>query len=315
MAYLRARLFGPLEVRTGEHSPPLRFPARKTKSLLCYLLLNRELCHSRDRLASLWWGDRNTHQARHCLNTALWRLRQTIETNRAGQISFLVIEDDEIGFNGSSDHWLDVEEFERLCAQARQPESLDDEAIGNALQRAVALYRDDLLPGCYEEWCLVERQRLQQLYLFALNRLAAFHTRRNEFAESIACCQKILACDPLREEVHRELIRLYLKTSRPQDALRQFNACTAALKRELGIEPMTETLALSRNLPAQGRDTTPFGTQQPATRSLVDGVATGQELRGILMHLSAAAETVTLADMQVQQALYRMEQLLTRVDG
>ena len=315
MTYLTVHLLGSLEVRIGEHSQPVHFPAQKTKSLLCYLLLNRKTLHSRDRLASLWWGNRDTYKARHCLNTTLWRLRQTLDTNRAGRVSFLMVEDDEIGFNTDSDYWVDVDEFEKLCPQARQLETRDDEALGNALRRTVALYRDDLLAHCYEEWCLVERQRLQQLYLFALSRLAAFHTRRHEYTESIACCQKLLACDPLREEVHRELIQLYLKSSRPQDAVRQFNACVATLNRELGINPMVETLALFPNLPVQDRDTPPLETQRSVTKSPVDEVAMGQDLEDILTYLSVAAEKVALAGMQIQGALHHVELLLARLDS
>lgn len=313
--YLSVQLFGPLEVRTGENSPSLHFSAQKVKSLLCYLLLNRETCHSRDQLANLWWKDLDTPKARHCLSTAIWRLRQTLEANQVGRASFLISEDDTIRFNTSSDYWLDVDEFEKLCAQARQLEVRDDVALVTILRRAVTLYRSDLLPECYEEWCLVERQRLQQLHLFALNRLASAHVRRNEFTESIACYQKILVCDPLREEVHRELIRLYLKTSCPQEAVRQFNLCAGTLKSELGIEPMAETVALIRNLSTEDRNAVHLEIQQATIPASADKIATRQELQDILTHLSGATERIALANAQVQQALQQVKQLITHLDN
>lgn len=315
MMQLRVQLFGHLEVRLNQRSVPLHFSAQKSKSLLCYLLLNRQTYHARDRLASLWWGDREPAKARHCFNTALWRLRQVLDSMPPGQASFLIVEANEIGFNTSSDFWLDVDEFEKMCALARQLGSGNEAALGNALKRAVALYRDDLLPDCYEEWCLIERQRLQQLYLFALSRLAAFHTRRREFSESIACCQQILTIDPLREEVHRDLIRLYVAAARPHEALRQFHLCAAVLKRDLGIDPMPETLALFHQLPAQAWHTP--AAEAPLTLSppTVDGLSADQELQNILAHLVCAAETVTLASMQVRQALHSVEQMLARREG
>jgi DNA-binding SARP family transcriptional activator len=262
----------------------------------------------------LWWGDREPSKARHCFNTALWRLRQVLEALPSHHAPFLIVEANEIGFNTNSDFWLDVDEFEKMCALARQLGPGNEEATANALKRAVALYRDDLLPDCYEEWCLIERQRLQQLYLFALSRLAAFHTRRHEFIDSIACCQQILTIDPLREEVHRELIRLFVAAARPHDALRQFQACAAILQRELGIDPMPETLALFHQLPAQTWQTPPAERPLASSQPTASGSA-NHELQNILAHLASAAETVALASTQVRQALHSVEQMLARREG
>lgn len=315
MAHLQAQLFGPLAVRVNERSAPLRFSAQKTKLLLCYLLLNRQTFHARDRLISLWWGDREPAKARHCFNTALWRLRQVLERLPSRQAPFLIVEANEIGFNTSSDFWLDVDEFEKLCALARQLGPGNEAALANTLKRAVALYRDDLLPDCYEEWCLIERQRLQQLYLFALSRLAALHAQRHEFSESITCCQQILTIDPLREEVHRELIQFFVAAARPQEALRQFHACAAILKQELGTDPMPETLALFHQLPAQTWRPPPLDRPPTSLQPAPHGSAHHQELQNALAHLASAAETVTLAGLRVRQALQCVEQALARGAG
>jgi len=315
MTQLTVHLFGPLEARLGEQSAPLRFPAQKTKSLLSYLLLHRGSNHPRERLATLWWGDHETAKAKHSLNTELWRLRQVLEPKQTRQAPFLTVGTDGIGFNTATDYWLDAEEFERLCARARQLEAQDPEAAGSVLQRAVALYRDDLLPDCYEDWCLIERQRLQQMYLFALDRLASFHARRKEYAQSIACCRQILACDPLREEVHRDLMRLYLAAARPNDALRQFKDCAAVLKRELGVEPMAETLALVRSLSPSFSHLARKETTLDVLPRPLDELYTSQELQAILSQLSVATEALTLAGEQVQNTLRQVEQLVVRLDG
>jgi len=306
---LRVHLFGPLEASLGADDQQLRFPSLKTKWLLGYLLLNRETYHPRDKLADLWWGAGDTNEARHSLRTALWRLRHVLEQSPTVRGSFLIVKDDEVGFNIQGDYWLDVEEFERLCAQARWSGSDDDDATANALRQAIALYRDDLLPGCYEDWCFVERERLRQLYLSALSRLAAFHARRKEYAEGIACCQLVLAREPMREEIQRDLIRLYLAVGRPQDAVRQFQACAAVLKRELGIEPMAETTALVRDwLAHNGQGNL---TQTPAApRPAAPVHLSGEELQNILIQFSNAVEKVSLVGMQMRRMLERIEQIM-----
>ena len=44
-------------------------------------------------------------------------------------------------------------------------------ALRQALTQAVDLFRGDLLPGCYDEWILPERDRLRQVFFTALERL------------------------------------------------------------------------------------------------------------------------------------------------
>ena len=64
---LRVRLLGALALeRDGQ---PLRLPRHKVESLLAYLLLHPQ-SHTREKLATLCWGDVPDAQARHSLRTA-----------------------------------------------------------------------------------------------------------------------------------------------------------------------------------------------------------------------------------------------------
>jgi DNA-binding SARP family transcriptional activator len=50
--------------------------------------------------------------------------------------------------------------------------------LREALERAVALYKGDLLPSCYDDWILPHREALRQAYLGALERLV--HLREEQ---------------------------------------------------------------------------------------------------------------------------------------
>ncbi len=243
MAALEIRLFGALSL-LSDGQPLTRLPSRRGNELLAYLLLNRHTLHARERLAGLFWGDSDDQKARHCLNTTLWRLQGILGLLPARQQSYLKVDPRHIGFNLTSDFHLDVAEFETRCAWAEQldPEAIDQQAF--LLRQAITFYRADLLPNCYEEWCLVERERLQNLYLRALGRLLAYHVAHDERDAAIDCARRILSGDPLREEVHRELIQIYLATGQHGAALRQYRACEEVLRRELTVAPMPETQAL-----------------------------------------------------------------------
>ncbi|MGA7671532.1 MAG: BTAD domain-containing putative transcriptional regulator [Nitrolancea sp.] len=243
---LEIRLFGTMSIER-DGSPLAQVPSRRVRDLLSYLLIGRESAHSREHLAGVFWGDLETHRARHSFNTALWRLRRLLEHEGRGT-TYLQIDGRQVGFNLGSDFRLDVAEFEHRCDWAAQLEDHSTDKAAALYRQAIDLYRGDLLTDCYDDWCLVERERLRRLYLQALDSLLAFHVKRNELTEAIDVAARILESDPLREEVHRDLIGLFIVSGQRAAALRQYRLCEQTLKRELGIEPMPETQSLFRTL-------------------------------------------------------------------
>jgi DNA-binding SARP family transcriptional activator len=71
---------------------------------------------------------------------------------------------------------------------------------------------------------------------------------RADLKAAIGHGRRILAEDPLRESMHREVMRLCLRDGQRAEALRQFAECRRILDHELQVEPMPETLALYREL-------------------------------------------------------------------
>ena len=75
---LRIYALGGFQVYKG-HDFVCHFSTRNTEKLLCYLVLNRHRFHPREVLAELFWGKSRPKNTRHCLRTALWRLRSVLE--------------------------------------------------------------------------------------------------------------------------------------------------------------------------------------------------------------------------------------------
>src|SRR5689334_1728438 len=88
MSTLEIKLFGTLSLeRAGQPLP--HFPSRQVRDLLAYLLLNRRSPHAREHLAGLFWSECDGDRARHCLNTALWRLQRVLGLPPEGGRSYL----------------------------------------------------------------------------------------------------------------------------------------------------------------------------------------------------------------------------------
>ena len=245
MSSLKIFLFGHMRVVHSNLFPTAKL-TRTGRLLLAYLLLQRGHSHPRELLAGCFWGDYSQQRARRCLNSALWRLRRVLEPEGVRRGTFLLTSSNgEIGFNPESDFWLDTSAFEAKVSQILNKPILDMDASDvQTVENSLELYTGELLAGCYEEWALRERERLRRLYLNGLARLMRFYNHHQDFKKGLTYGQKILDEEPLREEIHRDVMRLYLQNGQRAMAVRQFELCRQILAKELDIQPMEETRRL-----------------------------------------------------------------------
>src|SRR5262245_21730737 len=224
MARLNLKLLGDFEARLGS-GPPLRLRTRKTQALLAYLALPPGEPHSRDKLASLLWGDRSQPEARSRLRGSLFVLRRVLATARP---PCLALESETVGLDVDAVD-VDAVVFAHLI-RAGNPE---------ALRHASELYRGDFLEGLafrgtyFEEWLMAERERLRELAVDGLAKLLASQCSSGPAEASVQTALRLLALDPLQEPVHRTLMRLYAQLGRRGAALRQYQLCVGVLQREL----------------------------------------------------------------------------------
>jgi DNA-binding SARP family transcriptional activator len=291
---LRISLFGGVQVE-NEHTQTHPKLTNTISILLAYLILYRQRAHPRDVLASLLWSDYPQERARGCLNTALWRLRQFLEPPGVPPGRFLISTTmGELLFNCREDVWIDVVEFEQTIKTATAiPCETAPAEIAHDLENATDLYKGDLLAGCYCDWALRERERLREYYIDALFYLLGYYQSQNQYEKAIGWGQTILMHDPLREDVHRQLMSLYFENGQRTLAIRQFQRCGEVLESELGIPPMPETQGLFEQIVAQREEVIPV--KQPDTL----------EVRVAVKRLQHALENVNRAQHHLQSALER----------
>src|SRR6266545_5605565 len=173
--------------RVESERGPLPLPGRKDQSLLAYLVLHPQpLGHTREKLATLLWGDSPDTQARASLRTALKNLRQHLDTH------LLLADRETVQINPAFPLWVDAREFE--------------EHVSSAPQSAIALYRGELLADLYDDWIVPERERYRELYLNALLQLTQAHRAASEYERAIEHAHKVLATDPANEHAHQHLM-------------------------------------------------------------------------------------------------------------
>ncbi len=241
---LHIQLLGEFLLRAGE-TPVTTVAAPRLQSLLAYLVLHRDAPQPRQRLAFLLWPDSAEGQAHTDLRSLLHRLRRALPNAD----HFLRADRTTLAWRADAPWTLDVADFEHAVAEAEAAgRAGDQQAARAALEAAVVCYRGDLLPGCYDDWLLPERERLRELFSAALERLIALLEQARDYAAAIDTAQRLLRHDPLREATYRTLMRLHALSGDRAGALRAYHTCAATLERELGAEPGQATRAAYERL-------------------------------------------------------------------
>jgi DNA-binding SARP family transcriptional activator len=222
----------------------LKIPSARSLSLLKYLLVHHKQKLPREVLMDTFWPDAEPETARNSLNVAIHNLRQSIR--KLTEVPLIVFESGTYGLAPNLQVWIDVEEFERaqktgLLLEARHQLTA---AIAE-YECAVSLYQGDFLEeNPYEEWTVLDRERLRTAYLEILDRLSQIYFSQERYSACRSACQLILNSDPCREDAHCLLMRCYSRQGQRHLALHQYQRCVRALREELDVEPTPETTQL-----------------------------------------------------------------------
>lgn len=307
MSQLKINLLGKFSARRGQDALD-GLDSGKVQELFAYLLLNRNRPHPREALANALWGGSSTTQSKKYLRQALWHLQTILDAERKTEAGhLLVVEPNWIELSsGGGGLWLDVEEFESAFAlvQGKPSQSLDA-GKAESLRLAVQLYRGDLLEGSYQDWCLYERERLQNIYLAMLDKLTGYCEASGEYEQGQDYAARILRYDPARERTHRRLIRLHYLAGDRSAALRQYARCVSVLKDELGVKPDRQTVALCERIRSDS-----FAAH--AAPSQPEAKAADAALPDIIARLKQLHATLSEIQQQVQKEIRIVELALDR---
>ncbi len=259
---LHVSLLGDFRI-THDDAPVAGLDAPRLQSLLAYLILHRGAPQSRAHLAFLFWPDTTEAQARTDLRNLLHHLRRALPEADA----YLDANVQTLQWRSDAPLILDVAGFEAAVSQAGQALQRNDvAACRGALERAVALYKGDLLPSCYDDWIIPHREALRQACLSALEGLVRIAEEQRDYEAAIDHARRLLRHDPLHEGTYRCLMRLHALNGDRASALRVYHTCATVLQRELEVAPSVPTREAYEQL--LGADARPSPAESATTASL-----------------------------------------------
>jgi len=264
---LRIQLLGRFEVwRDGAPIPPAEWRGQKPRDLLKILLLARGRLVSNDQLCEWLWPDSDPAAALVNLRSTVSDLRKLLEPGlvRGRDSAFILTRHEGYAYDLDAPALVDAFEFEQTLAASTRPE----------LQTVLARYPGELLEeDLYAGWAMRERERMSELLLEALARLADLCLAETDYPAAISVCEQALALDASRETLWRGLMRAHALSGDRAAALRTFDRCRAALARDLGVDPLPETVALHEQILRTEPIPPPFPIRE-------GGVALPSPLRG-----------------------------------
>jgi DNA-binding SARP family transcriptional activator len=198
----------------------------------------------RDQALEALWPELAPDSALNGFRKALHLARRALEPDlpHRGASAHLHLVDETVSL-ASGRVWVDVDHFQALAEAALAGADVA------AHEAALAAYGGELLPeDRYADWLADRQAALATLHLALLSCLAEALERRGAATAAAERLRQVVRHDPTSEEAHRRLMRLYALSGSRHQALRQYQACRAALARELAVEPEPATEALYQDI-------------------------------------------------------------------
>jgi len=244
-AVLHVSVLGGFRVELQDAAGPVSAWQRRSAKMLTKLLAtSAEHALHREQIVELLWPNVEMDSALNSLGKALHAMRHAFEPDlppRAG--SAYVRTSDSMVSLAMENVQIDADRFQRMAEEALRTADVP------ASEKALAAYGGELLPeDRYADWCTERRGFLAELRIRLLLELAEAHEARGSYNLAADRLREVLREDASREAVHRRVMRLYVHMGMPDQAVRQFQLCEAALRSELDLAPHAETLSLVREI-------------------------------------------------------------------
>ncbi|NCC30656.1 MAG: hypothetical protein EOM24_01385 [Chloroflexia bacterium] len=238
VAMVQIRLLGGCTL-VVDGSPAVELDSPRLQALLAYLALHHDAPLGRAQVAFQLWPDSTEVQALTNLRGLLHRMRlalpwfdQVVRSERQTLV-----------WQPQCAWSLDVAAFQAAREAAYAAEADGQLALARMhFQTAVQIYQGDLLPGLYDDWLLIERERLRDAYLTALERVALLAEQAGDEPAALASLRQLVRMEPLHEPAHRALIRLASQSGDRAGAVRAYHRCVTIFQRELGVMPGATTV-------------------------------------------------------------------------
>lgn len=205
----------------------------------------------REELMRTLWPDAGAARVRRNLPPTIYALRRSLGT--VGGWTPIAAEGNLYALSPRLEWRVDALDFDHALERGRSAEDAGRvEAAAEWWERALALARGPFLAGDDDPWIEELRERFGRRRLELLRFLGDLHLRQGALERALDAYRLSLAEEPLQEELHRVLLRIYALQGRRDLVRRHFDRFSRLLADDLGVEPGLEITLEYHRLMASG---------------------------------------------------------------
>ncbi len=227
----------------------LSWSLQRALKILGFLASSPDQRAPRDEIIEVLWPNADAEVIRRNFHPTVSVLRRTLKPGGRSWGSVIRLKQGVYSLDESC-HWeIDTVRFEEEIDNGQQSRQ------ANRLRRAAgywraawSLYRGVFFRGHDDPWVLTHRDRLQWRYLELLGNLGDLLCELTEWTLAEDCYRSLLLEDPLQESVYVSLMGVYAARGRKDLVQRQYERMSNLLRRDLGVEPSTATMAAYNQL-------------------------------------------------------------------
>ncbi|MBC7810240.1 MAG: hypothetical protein H7175_03795 [Burkholderiales bacterium] len=206
---------------------------------------------TRDEIFSTFWPNLSVKEATNVFHVTKRKISERISMKVDGPSNYELTQYSG-GFYMPSEKVVrhyDVADFQESVERAFMVGN--DEEETKLLSRAIELYKAPFLQMVEMDWVVDRREQLKNMYAQSLIGMARICKRRNDFDSALGFFVRALKETSEREDIHREVMSIYLKQGRVEDARMQYQNLSQTLNQKLNIGPSRESRELYDLIEAQ----------------------------------------------------------------
>ncbi|MCE5189136.1 MAG: response regulator [Eubacteriales bacterium] len=223
----RIKCFGSFEIITDSDA---RFPTRRVKELLLYLISRRGVAATREEMLDALFDRSNDRNSVNNLYVTLSRLRVLLNCWDGGQSRIRLTSDNALLIAPGVCDYIDFITF------ARQHASISRESAGDAARLLKECAAPFLVNEPYE-WCVDNGEEVETEYERIALELGDCYIAENRLEEAASVLTALLARNPLSTDGYASLLRIFMKTGDRASFATRYREYARMLKNEFSLKP------------------------------------------------------------------------------
>ncbi|MGH9756000.1 MAG: BTAD domain-containing putative transcriptional regulator [Blastocatellia bacterium] len=222
---------------------------RRSHDILCFIASRRHRRASKETIIDTFWGEADFDVVAKNFHPTVSHIRKALNSNQPLKQNFLLHRGGDYLLNPDFAYSIDIEEFDRLVTEGESARrARDQDRCVACYEAAIKLYRGEFMNGCYDDWVEEQRSHYHERYLNMLEILAGVALGQQEWPRAFQIAYQILHDDPYREDIHCLVMRAQAAQGNRVAVKEQYETLRSLLRKELGIEPASETQKVYRGL-------------------------------------------------------------------